>query len=101
MPSLIQKHAHMKGQRSNHHRPYIQISAKSIVGQKTAKPLHVLWFEIYVSNSMHALSFNVKTPKEIIYMPPPVGGFGHVDNSVHLGKLKRNNDCLHCKDSSR
>ena len=40
MPSLFQKHAHEKGQRSNHH--ILKFQPKSIVGQKTAKPLHVL-----------------------------------------------------------
>ena len=42
MPSLIKKKT-CSCERAKIKPPYIQISAKSIVGQKTAKPLHALY----------------------------------------------------------
>ena len=40
MASLIQKHAHVKGQRSNHH--IFKFQPNPSWAKKTAKPLHVL-----------------------------------------------------------
>ena len=55
MPSLNQKHAHVKGQRSNHH--IFKFQPNPSWSKKTAKPLHVqighfgiLWF---LNNSLY------------------------------------------------
>ena len=41
MPSLIQKHAHVKAQRSNHH--IFKFQPNPSWAKKTAKPLHVFY----------------------------------------------------------
>ena len=43
MPSLIQKHAHVKGQRSKHH--IFEFQPNPPWAKNTAKPLHVLYYK--------------------------------------------------------